>query len=100
MTKHPKKLLVIVTEAAIEKALVQRVQQLGAHGYTVHDVRGSGGSGVRDGSWEADRTIEMKVICAADVADRIGQAVLTEFGDNFGLSMFFADVSVLRDGKY
>jgi len=100
MTQHPKKLLVIVAEAALEKALVQQVVKLGAQGYTVHDVRGSGAAGAREGSWEADRTIEMKVICAADVADRIGQAVLAAYGDNFGLSMFFADVSVLRDGKY
>jgi hypothetical protein len=42
----------------------------------------------------------MKVICAAEVADRIGHAVLAACGDHYGLSMFFADVSVLRDEKY
>lgn len=100
MTKHPKKLLVIVAEAALEKALVQHVMEHGAHGYTVYDVRGAGAAGAREGAWEADRTIEMKVICAADVADRIGDAVLAAYGDHYGVSMFFADVSVLRDNKY
>jgi nitrogen regulatory protein P-II 2 len=100
MTKHPKKLLVIVAEAALEKALVQDIKRLGAHGYTVHDVRGAGAAGAREGAWEADRTIEMKVICDADVADRIGQAVLAAYGQHYGLSMFFADVSVLRADKY
>jgi hypothetical protein len=40
MTQHPKKLLVIVAEAALEKALTQLAMDLGAHGYTVYDVRG------------------------------------------------------------
>lgn len=100
MTQHPKKLLVIVAEAALEKALAQLAMELGAHGYTVYDVRGAGAAGAREGTWEADRTIEMKVICAADVADRIGDAVLATYGDHYGVSMFFADVSVLRDNKY
>ena len=100
MTKHPTKLLVIVAEAALEKALVQDIKRLGAHGYTVHDVRGAGAAGAREGAWEADRTIEMKVICDADVADRIGQAVLAAYGEHYGLSMFFSDVSVLRADKY
>ena len=100
MTKHPKKLLVIVAEAAIEKALVQLVMDNGAHGYTVYDVRGAGAAGAREGAWEADRTIEMKVICSAEVADRIAQGVLAAYGDDYGVSLFFVDVSVLRDGKY
>lgn len=100
MNMHLKKLLVIVTEAALEKALASMVMDLGAHGYTVCDVRGAGAAGEREGAWEADRNIEMKVICAADVAARIGQAVLRAYGEHYGLSMFFADVSVLRDDKY
>ncbi len=100
MKPHPKKLLVIMAEAALERALVQDVKRLGAHGYTVYDVRGAGAAGEREGAWEADRTIEMKVICDADVADRIAQAVLASYGQNYGLSMFFADVTVLRADKY
>jgi nitrogen regulatory protein P-II 2 len=100
MNQHPKKLLVIVTEAALEKELVQMVMRLGAHGYTVQDVRGAGGTGAREGAWEADRTIEMKVVCDADVADRIGHAVLAAYSAHYGLTIFFADVSVLRADKY
>ena len=100
MNPHPKKLLVIVTEAALETALVQDVMRLGAHGYTVADVRGAGGAGQREGAWEADRTIEMKVVCDADVADRIGRAVLAAYSAHYGLTIFFADVTVLRAEKY
>jgi nitrogen regulatory protein P-II 2 len=100
MNPTPKKLLVIVTEAALESALAQDVLRLGARGYTVYDVRGAGAAGAREGAWEADRTIEMKVICDADVAERIGQAVLAAYGEHYGLSMYFADVAVLRGAKY
>jgi nitrogen regulatory protein P-II 2 len=100
MKPHPKKLLVIMAEAALERALVQDVVRLGAHGYTVYDVRGAGASGEREGAWEADRTIEMKVICDPEVADRIAHAVLASYGRDYGLSLFFADVTVLRADKY
>jgi nitrogen regulatory protein P-II 2 len=100
MNPIPKKLLVIVAEAALENALVQTVLRLGARGYTVGDVRGAGAAGAREGAWEADRTIEMKVICDADVAERIGEAVLAAYGEHYGLSLYFADVAVLRGAKY
>ncbi len=100
MSHFPKKLLVIMAEAALEKTLVQDVKRLGAQGYTVYDVRGAGAAGEREGAWEADRTIEMKVICDAEVADRIAQFVLASYGADYGLSMFLADVSVLRPGKF
>jgi nitrogen regulatory protein P-II 2 len=100
MNKHPKKLLVIMAEAALEKALVAEALRLGAHGYTVYDVRGAGAHGTHEGAWDVDRTIEMKVICDADVADRIAQSVLATYGQHYGLSLFFADVEVFRAEKY
>jgi len=100
LQKHPRRLLVIITEAALEKSLARDVRRLGAQGYTVCDVRGAGHGGIREGSWEADRSIEMKVICDGEVADRIAAHVLNEYAPNFGLTLFFADVEVLRPGKF
>lgn len=100
MKKYPKTLLVIITEAALERALVRELRQFGAHGYTVHDVRGGGAGGDREGAWEADRTIEMKIVCAPDVADRIAEHVLATYADQYGLTLFLADASVLRTDKY
>ncbi|MFC4726948.1 P-II family nitrogen regulator [Coralloluteibacterium thermophilus] len=100
MNKHPKTLLVIIAEAALERELVRAVRRFGAHGYTVHDVRGAGTTGAREGAWEADRTIEMKVVCDPEVGDRIAEHVLAAHGDHFGLTLFFADVAVVRADKY
>lgn len=100
MTKHPRKLLVIIAEAVLEKRLVADVHQAGAQGYTVHDVRGGSAHSTREGSWEADRTIEMKVICETPVADAIAAHLLATYAPNYGLTLFFADVSVLRPEKF
>lgn len=100
LPKHPRRLLVIITEAALEKSLARDARRLGAHGYTVSDVRGAGHGGIREGSWEADRSIEMKIVCDTDIADRIAEHVLAAYGANFGLTLFFADVEVLRPGKF
>jgi nitrogen regulatory protein P-II 2 len=100
MTKHPKKLLVIIAEAALEKRLIADVRQAGAHGYTVHDVRGGSAQSTREGNWEADRTIEMKVICDTSVADAIAAHVLASYAPHYGLTLFFADVEVLRPEKF
>lgn len=100
LDKYPRQLLVIITEAALEKRLVQDVKRLGAHGYTVFDVRGGGAHGERDGSIEADRNIHMEVVCEESVADQIAHHVLTAYARNYSVTMYFADVKVLRPAKY
>lgn len=100
MDKHNRSLVVIIAEASLEKLLIQDVQRLGALGYTVTDVRGGGPSGVREGAWEADRTIRMEVVCEADVANAIGEHVLAWYGKHYGVTIYFSDVKVLRPNKF
>ena len=57
MDKHPRRLVVIVTEAVLERTLVTDARRLGAQGYTVHDVRGGGAHGDHDGEWDADSAV-------------------------------------------
>lgn len=97
---HTKTMLIIITEATLERRLVDDIQRLGAHGYTVHDVRGGGQLGVREGLWEADRSIELKVVCDADVAQRIAVHVHAQYARHHGLSLFMTEVAVLRREKY
>lgn len=98
--KHIKSLLVIIAEANLERLLTKDIQRLGAAGYTVTDVRGGGHSGVREGSWEADRTIRMEVIAEAAVADKIGEYVLKTYAMDYGVTLYFSQVSVLRPQKF
>ncbi len=98
--KHPKTLLVIVAEAVLEKALVREARERGAQGWTVTEVHGAGREGVREGAWEADRTIELKVICDEPVADAIAEHVLATYGPNYSVALWFSPVSVVRPDRF
>jgi len=100
LAKHPKTLLVIVAEAALERPLVADLRQRGTQGWTVTDVRAAGLQGGREGAWEADRTVEIKVICEPGVADAIASHVLATYAAHYGVALYFAEVSVLRPERY
>ncbi len=100
MNVHPKKLLVIIVEAALEKVLIRDARQFGAHGYTISEVRGGGARGEREAAWEADRSIEMKVICDETVAEQLAQHVLATYAPHYAVTMFTTDVGVFRPQKF
>jgi hypothetical protein len=100
MKKHAKTLLVINTEALLEKQLVRDLREHGAQGWTVTEVHGANLEGVREGAWEADRTIEMKVICDEAVADAIAEHVLATYAPHYSVALWFAAVQVLRPERY
>jgi nitrogen regulatory protein P-II 2 len=100
MTKHPKTLLLIVAEAVLEPSLLRDAAQLGAQGWTVGEVHGASLDGVREGAWEADRTIEIKLICESNVADAIAAHVLNQYAPYYNVAMVFSDVYVLRPERY
>ena len=100
MKKHTKTLLVIVAEAVLETRLVRDARQRGAQGWTVGEVHGAGLEGVREGAWEADRTIELKLICDESVADAIAEHVLATYAANYSVAMHFSQVQVLRPERF
>lgn len=100
MQTHPRRLLTIITEAAIERPLVADCRRMGALGYTVLDVRGGGMHGEREGAWEADRSIELQVVCATDVAERIAAHVLAQYAPNYAVALYLSDVQVFRAQKF
>ncbi len=97
---HPCKLVVLITEAALEDRLAEDVMRLGAHGYTVSDVRGQGSHGPRPGAWAADASIRMEILCDADTSQAITQHVEQAYFRNFAMVVFVSDVGVLRPDKF
>lgn len=97
---HPKTLLVMVCEAVLEPQLIADCERLGAHGYTVMDVRGGGRRGPRAATWDADRSIRMEVICDAVTAQAIVDHVQASYFANFAMMVFTADIGVLRPEKF
>ena len=100
MDTHPRKMLVVIAESALEKRLVRDARSCGAHGYTIADVRGGGTGGDREARWEADRSIEMKVVCEAEVAQRLAEHLIATYGEHYGLTLFVSEVGVFRPGKF
>lgn len=100
MITYPKKLLVIIGEAALEKFLVRDIKAFGAHGYTIADVRGGGTHGERDAEWEGSRSIRMEIICEETVAEKIAEHIIAHYAKNFSLSLYVSDVGVIRKEKF
>ncbi|MEN9783209.1 MAG: hypothetical protein RJA24_552 [Pseudomonadota bacterium] len=104
VSTHRRCQLTIIAEYVLEQKLIALVGQLGAHGYTVHEVRGGSfspdGERRREGAGETDRTIEMKVICERLVAENVAQQVLGQFAGNFSVRVLLTEVDVFRPGMY
>lgn len=100
MLTEARKLVTIVTEAAIERRLVDDLKLLGAHGYTISDVRGSGSRGVRSAGWEASTNIRVEVVCDPGTAEAIAAHLRSNYYDDFAMIFFSSDVGVLRPGKF
>jgi hypothetical protein len=97
---HARKLVVIIAEAALERRLAADAMRLGAHGYTVVDVRGAGARGERSGDWEADRSIQMEIVCEEAVAHAIAEHVRRTYFEHYAVSLFLSEVEVLRPEKF
>jgi len=95
-----RKLLTIVCEATLETSLLRELESLGTHGYTVTDARGKGSRGRRDANWSPHANIRIEVLCNAQAAGAICQAMRERYYDNYSMVLFVADVEVLRPEKF
>lgn len=95
-----RKLLTIVCEAALESTLLGDLESLGARGYTVTDARGKGSRGRRDASWGPLANIRVEVLCSAETARTLCDALRKRYYDNYSMILFVADVEVLRPEKF
>ena len=100
IAKHPKTLLVVTAEAVLEKALVRDARERGVQAWSVSEVHGAGREGVREGAWEADRTIELKLICERAVAEAVAERVIATYAPHYAVALYFAEVQVLRPDRF
>lgn len=95
-----KKLVTIVTEQRIEKAIVALVKSSGAHGYTLTDARGEGSRGIRSGSWDEASNIRIEVVCENSIAENIAKNLQEKFYADYAMILFISDVETIRDEKF
>lgn len=94
------KLVTIVTEAALERTLTRELETLGAHGYTVADVRGKGAHGERNAGLDLTANIRIEVVCSEATATAITDAVKARYSDDYAMILFVSDVDVMRPQKF
>jgi len=99
-TLHPRKLVTIVCETALERRVLEALRDAGASGYTLSDVRGEGARGERGGDWEGGRSVEIKVLCDAGTAQRVVDEIMRRYGPDYALTLWVSDVAVVRPGKF
>ncbi|MDX1626047.1 MAG: transcriptional regulator [Wenzhouxiangellaceae bacterium] len=103
MNEHPghhRKLLTVVTEAALESVLTRELPKWGAKGYTITNARGRGHRGVRRAGWDADSNIRIEVVCDEPTARRIADELQRRYYDNYAMILVLSDVEVLRPAKF
>jgi len=95
-----RKLITIITEAALEAPLAEDIKRLGAHGYTVTEARGEGSRGSRSGDWDQSSNIRMEIICETRVKDSIVQHLNDRYYRDYAMVLYITDVEVLRPEKF
>jgi len=100
MQHYTRRMVTIVTEAALERALIEELEILGARGFTITDARGKGSRGTRQSDWAQEGNIRVEVICDPTLAENIAQRVRERFYDHYAMILFLQDVSVLRSDKF
>jgi len=100
MDSHPRKLLTIIAESALEHRLTQMLDKLGAGGYTISDARGRGSRGVRNADWASSGNIRMEVVCGDELADSIEDYLFKHYYNDYAIIAFIIDVAVLRPEKF
>jgi nitrogen regulatory protein PII len=100
MQLYTRRMVTIVTEAALERVLVAELESLGVRGFTITDARGKGSRGTRQSEWAQEGNVRVEVICDPALADRVATRVREKFYDHYAMILFMQDVSVLRSEKF
>lgn len=93
-------LVTIVTEAALERPLIDDLERLGARGWTVTDARGKGARGEREPGPDTIGNIRIEVVCDPPVAERIAEHVRETYFAEYAIVLYLSDVRVIRGEKF
>lgn len=100
MSHSMRKLLTVVTEAALENVLVKDFETLGVRGYTIIDARGKGSRGTRDATWGESSNIHVEIVCDEATAAAIADHLQNRYYQDYAMILFVSEVAVLRPEKF
>lgn len=100
MSLSPRKMLTIVVEASIERAVLRDLERAGVTGFTSVEARGFGQHGRREGDWDESRSVRIETICEDEQALGLAHALLERFGRDYAIVVWLQEVEVLRGSKF
>jgi nitrogen regulatory protein P-II 2 len=100
MNLHPMKPVTIVCEAIAREPLTALLHEVGAHGYTLFTVEGSGAQGQRVADIQEFANIRVEVIVPPAVAGRLLGRLEKDFFPRYAMVAYESDVRVLRPHKF
>lgn len=99
MMYSKRKLLTVVCEGALEPRLIKDLMALGAKGYTVTDAHGTGPRNQRNGDLEG-ANIRIEAVTDEVTLEKIIERLQSDYFPNYAVSVWVADVKVLREDRY
>ena len=93
-------LITIVCEAHARGPVTALLHELGAHGYTLFTVEGSGSKGQRVADIQEFANIQIEVIVPPAVAEQILVRIEKDFLRRYAMVVYESDVRVLRPHKF
>lgn len=100
MDATPHTLLTVVTEAALERDLLESLDRLGVHGYTLTDARGRGTRGYRGAGWQPDTNVRLEIVCTAALARTVVEHLQTRFSDHYAMFIWLQDVRAATSAEW
>ena len=94
----PLKKVTVIIEDAIKNQLVKKILEMGATGFTSHEVQGHGSRGLRSDPFA--NNVEIGVICNEPMAEAILKYVADHYLENHACIAWVDDVKVVRGDRY
>jgi len=90
-----RRLVTIVTEAALEHRILSGIEALGVAGWTVTEARGRGSRGSRPGAWQPSANVRIEILCDEALALAVAALVRDQFSADFATLLFLSEVETL-----
>ena len=100
MILHSMKLVTIVCEAILEQRVVEILREVGAHGHTAFNVRGSGHQGEREADIGEAANVQVEAIVQPGVAETLLARLQSDLFASYAMVAYESEVRVLRPDKF
>jgi nitrogen regulatory protein P-II 2 len=93
------RLVTIIAEHVLRDRIVDEIRRLGAHGYTLTEVRGEGTRGIHASEWQGGNA-KIEALVAPEVAERILEHMAGSYFRDYAVVAYVTTVEVVRGEKF